>query len=587
LKILAFAPFSAIWVHAFPEALVLESLKQSGHEIVYLTCGRTFSQLCVSMGAYGVGIDATPEEKKRICDLCDRQKELIREKFGFGGYDLSQTFTPADHAWVDDVCAQTTADNLMGLVIDGIGVGKCALSHFLINQKKITLDFNAAEWARLQVELRNVLYAFVGCRRAIEKEKPDRVLVYVAAYSVNLVCCELAAARGIPHYYLAAAGNLSDRLQRLVVAKGHSMNFQKNNISHWPKLKHLPCSPDSLRYVTDHFQQLFRGKNPFVYSAPISNSKGDLRVHFGIRAEQKVLSAVLSSYDEIYASQIVGLWPSDFVSIFPTQVEWLQAIIEYVAARPDLFMIVRVHPRELPNRRDSVSSESAKKLAEVLSTLPDNIKVNWPAEGISLYEIANITDVCLNAWSSAGKELTLLGIPVVTYAPDLLVYPPELNYCSDTRQGYFEQVERALETGWNEENIRAAYRWYALEYEKAMVDLSESYTASENNDLGLPARVVNRVRRTFNPLFKQIEDCDTRAPRLTAGPLINQLFVEARNTVLDIRVEAGFEHFPVEEETAGLRREIGRMTGIMYKTASTEPANTLEYRLRRYANSHS
>jgi len=585
LKILVFAPFSAIWVHAFPEALVVESLKQSGHEIVYVTCGRVFSDLCVSMGAYGVTIDSSVEAKRKVCDLCDRNKHLIRKEFGFAGYDLSEAFTAEDHAWVDEICAQTTAESIMDLVLDGIEVGKCALAHFLINLKKINLEFSAAEWVRLQVELRNVLYAFVGCRRAIERERPDRVLVYVAAYSVNLVCCELAAAQGIPHYYLAAAGNLSDRLQRIVVAKGHAMHFQKNNISHWPGLKDIPCSADTLRYVTDHFQQLFRGKNPLVYSAPVGGAGGDLRALFGIRPEQKVLTAVLSSYDEIYASQIVGLWPSDFESIFPTQIDWLRAIIDYVGKRPELFLIVRVHPRELPNKRDPVASESSRKLGEVLADLPSNIKVNWPTDGISLYEVAEITEVCLNAWSSAGKELTLLGLPVVTYAPDLLVYPPELNYISATRQGYFAQIELALDAGWSAENIRAGYRWYALEYEKAMIDLSESYTVSENHDTRLPVRIVNRLRRAINPMYRQERDCARRAPSLSSRALIDRLFTDARDTILDIRAESGFQAASLEEESASLRREIARMIRILYSSAEVTASNTLKYKLDRYANS--
>lgn len=584
MKILVFAPFSAIWVHAFPEALVVESLKQSGHEIVYLTCGRTFSNLCVSMGAYGVGLDAAPAAKAKVCETCDSHKQLIRDHFGFAGSDLSQLFNSADHAWVDEICASTDASSIIDLEIDGIGVGKCALSHFLINQKKSSLEFSPAEWTRLQVELRNVLYAFIGCRRAIESERPDRVMVYVAAYSVNLVCCELARVRGIPHYYLAAAGNLSDRLQRIVVAKGHSMHFQKNNISHWRTLKHLPCSADSLRYVTDHFQELFRGRNPLVYSAPVGREEGDLRDHFGIRADQKVLLAALSSYDEIFASQIVGLWPSDFVSIFPSQVEWVRAVIDFVAHRPDLFLIVRVHPRELPNRRDGLVSESSKELAAALADLPENVRVNWPSDGLSLYEVAEIADVCLNAWSSAGKELTLLGLPVVTYAPDLLVYPPELNYISESRDGYFEQVELALKEGWREDNIRAAYRWYVLEHEKAMIDLSESFAVSENRKIGLPARVVNRIRREIKPLYRQLRDCTRRAPSLTARPLINRLLVEMRATILDIRVEGGFDRVALEDETRALRQEIRRMIEIMYRTSSVKCTNTLKYKLDRFAN---
>ena len=584
MKILVFAPHSAIWVHAFPEALVVESLQQAGHEVLYVGCGRVFGQLCVSMGAYGVGIEASDARKRAVCDMCDANKRMLRQNFGFSGPDLADLIDDEDRAWVDRVCASTTRENYLDLAFGGVAVGKCALSHFLINRKKSNLEFSEDEWDRFRVELRNTLNAFAGSRRLLDREKPDRVLVYVAAYSVNFVCCELARVRGIPHYYMAAAGNLTDRLQRLVLAKGHTVHFQKNNIRHWQALKDLPCAAASLAYVTQHFRELLRGRNPFVYSSPAGNQGADILQVFGIGADQKVLLAAMSSYDEIYASQIVGLWPDDFESIFSSQLDWIQALIEFVRVRPDLFLVIRVHPREFPNKRDGGLSDSAVKFREMLVVLPPNVKVNWPSDRISMYDIAEISDVCLNAWSSAGKELTLLGIPVVTYAPDLLVYPPELNYVSDSRHGYFEQIENALKAGWSADHIRAAYRWYVLEYEKAMIDLSESYSGSENRDEGLIERGVNRIRRAVNPRYRQMRDCAGRAAALQVAPLVNRLLEEARDTILDMRVEAGFVAVTMEEETAGLKREVAHLVDLMYGERGAVRTNTLRYRLEQFAD---
>ena len=54
MKILVFAPHSAIWAHAFPEALAVEALAQHGHDIVYIACGRIFRKECICMLASGV-----------------------------------------------------------------------------------------------------------------------------------------------------------------------------------------------------------------------------------------------------------------------------------------------------------------------------------------------------------------------------------------------------------------------------------------------------------------------------------------------------------------------------------------------------
>ena len=48
-KILFFAPHTAIWVFAFPEALVAEALAEHGHDIVHVGCGEIYRRFCVPM----------------------------------------------------------------------------------------------------------------------------------------------------------------------------------------------------------------------------------------------------------------------------------------------------------------------------------------------------------------------------------------------------------------------------------------------------------------------------------------------------------------------------------------------------------
>src|ERR1051325_5414401 len=106
MKILFFSPHSALWVHAFPEALVAEALKQGGHDIVYVGCGRTFSRGCVCMSAQHVGADSgevdqlgpkrDEDARLTVCNTSRRYKNTIREQFEFWGYAVDGVFPPAD-----------------------------------------------------------------------------------------------------------------------------------------------------------------------------------------------------------------------------------------------------------------------------------------------------------------------------------------------------------------------------------------------------------------------------------------------------------------------------------------------------------
>ena len=69
------------------------------------------------------------------------------------------------------------------------------------------------------IELGNTVRSFLACQKVLDRERPDRVVLYSSGYSVNLVWCLLAEKRGIPFYYMNAGANLSDRLQKLVIAR--------------------------------------------------------------------------------------------------------------------------------------------------------------------------------------------------------------------------------------------------------------------------------------------------------------------------------------------------------------------------------
>jgi hypothetical protein len=263
---------------------------------------------------------------------------------------------------------------------------------------------------------------------------------------------------------------------------------------------------------------------------------------------------------------MVGAIRADFKLVFPRQADWIKALIAYLGGRKELCLIIRVHPREFPNKRDGLLSEHAIGLRQIFATLPDNVRVNWPTDNVSLYDLANITDVFTNAWSSAGKEMAWLGLPVVLYSRDLTLYPADLNYVGLTEAEYFAQLERALCEGWSAERILKTYRWCALEYDHAAMDISDSFSASEYRTLF--RKVFNRMTRLVAPYHRQRADCRKRAPRLAAGDKISAILSGELNSVLDLPDET--TKMSRSEEIACLKVEVGRLIHGLY--GGTRPA---------------
>jgi len=570
LKIIFFAPHAATWIHAFPEALVADALAQAGHEVVYVTCNGIFDDSCLAMGARGIGWESADADKKAVCAICKANKGMLRKEFNLRGYDLDTFVQPEDLPEIERIVDTATPNDLFSTRHNDIDVARYAVYSLLIRHKKTGLEFSTDEWNEYRGQLRNALYASVACRRILEQERPDAVVVYNSVYAVNRVCVELAEARGIATYSLHAGGNLSNRLQTLMLGRHHWLRFAEHLVALWRSQRDRPCRPEELAAVTDHVIALFGAQSPFVYSAPTSRRQVvNAREIFQVDPNQRLLMATMSSYDELYAGQVVGIGSGEDGLAFRSQIEWIKELVSWIATRPEHFLIVRVHPREFPNRREARKSAHAAELEQALAQLPANVKINWPDDRLSLYDLAEEVDVILNAWSSAGKEMALLGLPVVVYSPGLLAYPPELNYVGVTREAYFQQIERAVRDGWSMDRVRDAYRWHALELCTALINISDGYGRQESGrrTFGL-RRILDATRRRLIPQFDERADCRRRARRLRNAGLINQVFVSRAESILDVNEQWAKSGASAEEEHRNLQIELRRLMQARYSEVS-------------------
>lgn len=580
MKVLFFAPHSAVWIHAFPEALVAEALALEGHEVSYVGCGGLLNSHCVAMSACGVPFEASKAKKDRICILCRGNERVVRTQLGLVGQDLVDMVNREDIEYVDAMVGSVTPPTCSDLVVEGVEVGRIALYELLIQNKKSALEFSAAEWRRYQASLKNAIVVLRIGQRLLREIAPDRVLVYNALYSVNRVICRLAETRGIPQYFLHAGDNLANRLQRLTLARQHAFAYYRHLRDKWSEFRDVPGYVPAIKSATNHFIELIKGRSVWAYSAAPRKTP-NLRQTLRIDPQRKIICATMSSRDEIFAGEITGVLEPSPKLLYANQVDWIKALICYVANRNDLALIIRVHPREFPNKREGVLSEHARTLQEILRNLPNNVRINWPTDGVSLYDLANITDVFANAWSSAGKEMAWLGLPVVLYSNDLTLYPAELNFVGTTELEYFQKIEQALRVGWSPERIRKTYRWCALEYEGAAIDISESYVRQENHSVF--SRSVSKALRMVGLYHEQNRDCRNRASRLSSSTQISRVLTEKLDSVVDLR--ACFASTTDTEEADALRQEVGRLVRALYGADRETQQDSLASRLRHFADS--
>jgi hypothetical protein len=561
-RVLFFSPHAGIWQHAFPEALVVDAVSRGGADVVQITCDRQFASFCVVMASRGVREDSDPAEKAKVCRRCERDRDFIRNNFPHRSYDFGSVLGPADERRIAALLEDARPDRITDFVVDGIRVGQAALYEYLIAHKRAEGGFTTAEWLAFRPRLENVVRSLLAAQRIIEREQPTRIAIYNTLYSVNAMWRAVADQRGIPVYVIHAGPNLAHRLQTLMIARDSTTLAMYRVVEQARSQATWPANRDELVQVTDHFVEVLRGQNVFAYSA--AKSGADWRPRFGILPAQKILVATMSSYDEYVAARAVGEQPDEAGLLFPTQIEWVRALVKWVRDRPDLFLLLRVHPREFPNKRESVKSQHAKQLEQALVDLPANVRVNWPDDKLSLYDIAEHADVILNAWSSAGKEMALLGRPVIVYCPSLLMYAPEINTVAETRAGYFAAIDTALAEPWSFERIRHAYRWCAVEYVRAIASIADGFHYSETRATTLRGRVRNALLAL--PNAREAYDLWSRPRDLAEGERIAELVIAGKSSLLD--VPAPRDEVSLAEETALIRTQLARICVALYGASS-------------------
>jgi hypothetical protein len=89
--------------------------------------------------------------------------------------------------------------------------------------------------------------------------------------------------------------------------------------------------------------------------------------------------------------------------------EWLQRVIPFLAGRPEVQVVVRIHPAETWTVGPSV----AEIIHQVLPELPSHIHLVSSTEKVNTYDLMEIADLALAYTTTAGLEMATRGVPVL------------------------------------------------------------------------------------------------------------------------------------------------------------------------------
>jgi hypothetical protein len=89
--------------------------------------------------------------------------------------------------------------------------------------------------------------------------------------------------------------------------------------------------------------------------------------------------------------------------------EWIAKTAQYFATRPDVQLVVRIHPGE----RLMKGPSSLGVIRAALPELPEHIKLIGPDEKVNTYDLMELAGLGLAYTTTVGMEMAMRGVPVI------------------------------------------------------------------------------------------------------------------------------------------------------------------------------
>lgn len=507
-KVAFFTPHAGIWPHALPESYLAKALNSEDFEVSRIMCDGTFQKHCTVMEAMGIGIESDPGEKQQACKRCIANSGLLRGAYRGRNLILSGYLGEGDAAKADAISGSLKEVDIRELTFMGVEVGKIASYEVLLKFKKTSLEFNGEEFEYFKTYVRNSLLSLMAFSRIYEESRPDVLIAYSPQYSVCGVAARYCELNGSKVYFIEGSSNIEERYKALRVWDWSVFGLTNPALKYWPKVDAYALSSDDYERVERHTSRLLDASSFSVYSEPVSGSF-DMRTHFGVPPGAKVVLAAMSSYDEVFSAYVIERFPANkyISSVFKGQLEWIKGTIDFFSTHPELFLVIRIHPRTFPSKRNSVMAAEQVELAKILSELPSNVKANYPTDKISIYDLYKQIDALTTGWSATGVEAMTFGVPVITYDRNLPSYPASIHYTGDSKEEYYANLIKATAAGKKGQSVvDGGLAWMAFSMSAGVVlhpaMLNDLETVRRNKVCNFLYRGLNRLAPS---LIKRVE----------------------------------------------------------------------------------
>jgi len=407
------------------ESLIAAALTLRGIEVHVLLCDSflPICQVCSYLFSYDNLIDLIKNgPTKNICVGCFISGKMLFERVGVKVHRYSEFINKDQLNRASMIASGLTYSQINEYSEDGIGIGEHAVSGTLRFFGTGTLDNEPSGELVLRRYLDASLRSYYVANNLSDNYNFECVILQHGIYVPQGILCEVFRKKKIR----VATWMRSYRSKTFIFS--HDDTYHHTMISEdTSKWENMRLSDTIEKDFMNYLESRRNGTLDWI-SFMRDPVEQELKIDFS-KPSIGMLTNVMWDAQLHYPA-----------NAFKNMLDWVLKTIRYFAGRPEMQLVIRVHPAEIsgfiPSRQPIL-----KEIEKAFPHLPQNVFIIPPESKISTYDVMEKCNAVIIYGTKTGVELAARGIPVIV-AGEAWIRNKGITIDASSEDEYFEILDK-------------------------------------------------------------------------------------------------------------------------------------------------
>jgi Capsule polysaccharide biosynthesis protein len=410
------------------EGLLTAALSLRGAQVDVLLCDSALPA-CLYCGLSNAGphfAERGPQD--RLCADCSRKGQYYYEGLGVQTLRVSESLSTEDRSRARSIAKEVPREKIGEYRLDNLAVGEHAMAGALRYFARGVLEEDAHSELILRRYFEAALLTAFALRALLKRNKYECAVfnhgIYVPHGVVGEVCREQNVR--VVNWVVAY------RKQRFIFSHGETYHhtLMTEPTTAW---ENISWTDELDAAIQEYLHSRWSGSRDWIwfFEKPVTEIEAINR-SLGVDPNKPTIGMLTNVF---WDAQLH--YPKN---VFGDMLEWTLETIEYFKNRPELQLIIRIHPAEV---RGGVPSKQklADEIARAYPVLPANVIVVLPENDVSTYVLMSQCDSVIIYGTKMGVELTSVGLPVIV-AGEAWIKNKGVTFDPTDRADYFALLDQ-------------------------------------------------------------------------------------------------------------------------------------------------